>query len=66
MAHKVMFNLPERELGKTDAKFIVHKNGKRLGEITISKGGFEYYPSNAQKPVKLQWSKFHNLMINSK
>ena len=33
-AHNVKFTLPERELGKVDARFIIYEDGKKLGEIT--------------------------------
>jgi len=57
-SHNVKFTLPERELGKVDAKFFVYEDGKKLGEITISRGAIEYYPANAQKPVKMSWAQF--------
>jgi hypothetical protein len=38
--HNVYFNLPIRELGKVDAKFYIYQNDEKLGEITISKGGW--------------------------
>jgi len=64
--HNVYFELPERELGKVDAKFSIYQNEDKLGEITISKGALEYYPANKQKPIRLYWSQFHRLMIAQK
>jgi hypothetical protein len=64
--HNVYFELPTRELGKVDAKFTIYENGERLGEITISKGSFEYYPANKHNPVSLYWSQFHRLMTTQK
>ncbi len=60
--HNVYFELPERELGKVDAKFSIYENEDKLGEITISKGAIEYYPASKQKPIKLSWSRFDKLM----
>lgn len=60
--HNVYFELPQRELGKVDAKFSIYQNEDRLGEITISKGAIEYYPANKQKPIKLSWAQFDRLM----
>jgi len=54
--------LPERELGKVDARFFVYEDGKKLGEITISRGAIEYYSANSPKPVKMSWSKFDRVM----
>ncbi|HZI53556.1 MAG TPA: hypothetical protein VFD56_07635 [Chitinophagaceae bacterium] len=61
-SHNVKFTLPERELGKVDARFFIYEDGKKLGEITISRGAIEYYSANAQKPVKMSWSKFDRAM----
>jgi hypothetical protein len=64
--HNVYFELPTRELGKVDAKFVIYQNDDRLGEITISKGAIEYYPANKQKPIKLGWGQFDRLMKSAK
>ena len=56
--HNVYFNLPKRELGKTDMVFEVFSDGEKFGTITISKGAFEWYPSNAKKPFRLDWPLF--------
>jgi hypothetical protein len=60
--HNVYFDLPERELGKVDANFYIYKDGEKLGQITISKGGLDYYPSNSKKPIPISWSKFDRMM----
>ena len=60
--HNVKFTLPERELGKVDARFSIYEDGKKLGEITISKGGLEYFPSSTPKPVIMNWSRFDRVM----
>jgi hypothetical protein len=56
--HNVKFTLPKREIGKVDARFFIYEDELKLGELTISKGGIEYFPMNAQKPVKMSWTKF--------
>jgi len=61
-SHNVKFTLPERQLGKVDARFFIYEDGKKLGEITISRGAIEYYPTNAQKPIKMGWPKFDRAM----
>jgi hypothetical protein len=60
--HNVKFSLPERELGKVDARFFIYEDGKKLGEITISKGTIEYYPASTPKPIEMSWSKFDRVM----
>src|SRR4029079_1699824 len=61
-SHNVKFTLPERELGKVDARFSIYEDGKKLGEITISRGAIEYYPMNAQKPIKMSWTQVDRAM----
>jgi len=55
MAYKVFFNLPKRELGKTDIKITIFRDTRRrklvseedrknvkLGDLLLSKGGVEW------------------------
>ena len=56
--HNVSFSLPKRELGKSDIIIEVFSDDERLGKVTISKGALEWYPANAKKPYKLEWSQF--------
>lgn len=60
--HNVYFDLPEREIGKVDANFYIYQNKEKLGQITISKGGMDYYPSNSKKPIKISWSQFDKMV----
>lgn len=60
--HNVKFSLPERELGKVDARFSIYEDGKKLGEITISRGAIEYYPTNDKNPIKMSWEQFDRAM----
>jgi hypothetical protein len=56
--HNVYFSMPKRELGKTDIIIEVFGDDDRMGKITISKGAIEWYPANAKKPYKMEWSQF--------
>ena len=60
--HNVYLNLPWAELGKADTIITIDEDGKRLGTITISKGAFEWYPSNANQPYKLGWKTFDRMI----
>ena len=60
--HNVHLNLPTREIGKVDAHFYIYKDGSKLGQITISKGGVDYYPSNSKKPIKINWTQFDKIL----
>jgi hypothetical protein len=60
--HNVYFNLPTRELGKSDIFIDIYSNDEKHGTITISKGAIEWYPTNAKKPYKLDWSRFDRMI----
>ena len=70
MAHKVIFNLPRRELGREDIEFIVtltdkDGDGKRFGTLLVSKGAIEWRPTNKVYRRKLNWTRFDQLMRES-
>jgi hypothetical protein len=56
--HNVFVNLPKREIGKTDVVFEVFSDLEKFGTITISKGALEWWPSNAKKPYRMDWTRF--------
>lgn len=60
--HKVFVNLPSREIGKVDVLFDIIQNDQKLGQINISKGGLDYYPSNSKKPIKIKWKQFDKMI----
>jgi hypothetical protein len=60
--HNLFFELPIRELGKTDVLFHVYKDKEKFGSITISKGNLEWYPKNAKNPYKISWSTFDKMI----
>ncbi len=62
MAHKVRMDLPERELGRSDALFKVKKNGKMFGTLAISNGSVVWYPRYTSYGYKMGWSKFDQVM----
>lgn len=64
MAHKVKLNVRIPELGKIDTCFEIYSNGKKLGELKISKGGVDYTPAGKQIPIKKNWAKIHKLMTS--
>jgi phage pi2 protein 07 len=62
MAHDVLFNIPDRELGKSDIKFKVKKDGELFGTLEVSKGGIVWYPKGNSYGHKTGWSAFDNFM----
>lgn len=62
MAHKVMFALPDRELGKADIEFKVKKNGQMFGRLLVSKGAVVWRPRNKHRGRRLSWRRFEEII----
>jgi hypothetical protein len=60
--HNVYLELPTREINKVDAHFYIYQDDSKLGRITISKGGIDYFPSNSKKPIKIGWTQFDKMV----
>jgi len=64
MVHDVTFDLPTRDLGKSDIHFHVKVDGVTLGKLEVSKGSLVWYPNNTTYGHKMTWTEFHNVMQN--
>jgi hypothetical protein len=53
-------------MGNEDARFDIKRDDEKLGTIAISKGGIDYYPNGKKKPIKVDWTRFDELMKKSK
>lgn len=62
MRHEVTFDLPTRDLGKSDVHFRVKVDGSVLGKLEISKGALVWYPKDKTYGHKITWSKFDEEM----
>ncbi len=62
MAHKVLFNIPDRELGKSDIKFKVKNDSEVVGMLEVSKGGLVWYRKGNSYGNKIGWSKLDSIM----
>ncbi len=61
--HDVSFTIPQRQVLSRDVVFEVKSNGRKLGELLISKGNVEWVPvHHAVKKRRLSWEKFAALM----
>ena len=59
MAHEVFLEVPKINVGSTDARIVIKKNGSKIGELLISKGNIEWWPKgNFRKKKRLRWSEF--------
>lgn len=62
MTHEVTFDLPTRDLGKSDIHFTVMGDGEMLGKLEVSKGALVWYPSGTTYGHKMTWTDLHNEM----
>jgi hypothetical protein len=64
MKHEVTFDVPRRDLGKTDVHFFVKSNGEPLGKLEVSKGALVWYPKWTKIGHKITWNQFAQVMLN--
>ncbi len=60
--HELLLEMPPKAIFHKDAKVIVYSDGKKLGELRISKGSIEWKPANKQNGIHLSWERFDALM----
>ncbi len=60
--HKVTMRQPTEIEVNTDVEFVIRENGRKIGELHVSKGSIELLPSNGRYKRRMRWSKFAELM----
>ena len=60
--HKVMMELPPREIKRADVAFKVRRDKKLYGTLEVSNGSVVWYPSGKKYGRKLTWKRFNELM----
>ena len=64
MAHKISMQQPKDNIVNKDVVFTVKKNGKKLGELRVSKGALEWKPRTSTYSNYMTWSDFAEIMEN--
>jgi hypothetical protein len=63
MQHQVIAKFAPKTLNKNDMVLIVKTNGRKLGELMISRGNIEWIPSGGRLYKQtMQWRKFAEIM----
>jgi hypothetical protein len=62
MAHDVIFNVPNRKLGKEDIRFDVHDDEGKVGTLLVSKGGVDWRPAHGKLAYRVRWERFGEIM----
>ncbi|HEY7564062.1 MAG TPA: hypothetical protein VIA81_03980 [Acidimicrobiia bacterium] len=56
--HDIEFEIPARTLLNNDLVVVVRSDSEKLGELRISKGGIDWWPRKAKKPILFSWEQF--------
>ena len=64
--HTISMRQPKDRVMNVDVEFVIKENGKKLGELHISKGNIQWIPKNGRLPRKMRWSQFAQLMSEGK
>lgn len=63
MAHEVAMTLSDKFILSKDVNYEIKKDGKKLGELLISKGNIEWLPTgNHANKKRMSWVKFAEVM----
>ena len=62
MIHDVTVSGPGHCLGKVPYEFEIKAGGELLGTLLISKGTASWRPKNFKNPIKINWTRFQELM----
>ena len=65
-SHKVIMRQPNQTEVSSDIEFIIKENGRKIGELHVSKGSIEWLPSNGRYKRRMRWSKFAEIMAQEK
>jgi len=62
--HTSTMRQPNEQILNKDVEFVIRENGRKLGELHVSKGSIEWIPNNGRYNRRIRWSKFAELMNN--
>jgi hypothetical protein len=60
--HNIEVELPRVEVVNSDARIVIRADGKKLGELTLSRGNLKWFSHKWKKPTKLSWKRFDQIM----
>lgn len=53
--HDVRFDVPVRPVGNADVRFVVNRNGSKLGELHVSRGAVVWVAKDRTYGRRLDW-----------
>jgi len=61
--HKVVVSIPQKVVLAKDVKFEIRSDDKKLGDLLVSKGNLEWFPTNnSVNKFRVSWERFDELM----
>jgi hypothetical protein len=63
--HNVTMSLPQGLVTNSDVEFSITSDGKKLGEVHLSKGTIDWRPAGAKNGVQGQLGEFAEMMTAS-
>jgi hypothetical protein len=66
MEHEVKFSTPALMVGNADLIFVIKQNGKKFGELRLSRGSLIWFPKDKSKSHRLSWADLNELAQSKK
>lgn len=63
--HRILIEMPPREIDNSDVTFRVQQDDGLLGRLTISKGGVDWTPANKRSSISKNWTQIHEMFTQS-
>ncbi len=64
-SHAISMKQPQEVILGKDVQFIVKRNGRKLGELHVSKGNLEWVPAGSKvKTYRLRWAQVAAIFEN--
>jgi hypothetical protein len=60
--HEIEASFPAHRVANTDLSVTVKSDGRKLGQLMISRGTVDWHPAKKQSVVTMRWETFASLM----
>jgi len=60
--HEIRMHLPTAEIVNRDVTFFIYRNGRKLGELKVSRGSLDWIPPNKRRGHRISWENFAAFM----
>ncbi len=60
--HNVYIQQLSAKLTRKNATFSIYKDGRKLGNITITKEAVEWFPISSRQPYSMSWDQFDKMI----